>query len=160
MNYNFEQRRVTLSELFRGIAWDYLIICFLGLIIAGVGFLSNDIALYFFGFIFFLAGFFIGINEKALGLIFLFSHGIVGLTIIEASILKTAWGNPVLTDGGELFFLSLGFILLLFLIATVITIIHNISDAAKEIKWFKIIPFALYMMGIISSIILVKLYHF
>lgn len=145
------------NNIFKDIAWDILIICVLAIMIAAMGLFSKNIGLYLFGLAFFLAGLGIGMFAKVFGIIFLFSHGITGLCIMEGSMIGDLLSNPKFTDGTSMFYFYAGIVILIFAIATMITIIHNLSDTAKKIKWFKIIPMVLYFLGFLLTIVFVNI---
>ena len=110
---------------------------------------SNYLALevYFFGYVFFLSGYFIGMNEKGFGIIFLFSHGVIGLLIMCFSFLQDSFSVPLLSDlprnAGNYLCATLSF----FVVATINVIAYNISDRVKQTKYSVYIPLILYIIG-------------
>lgn len=98
---------------------------------------------YLFGIIFLLAGLFIGLYLKGFGLIFLFSHGATGLGIMIGTLLTTIpESGTILLSNSETSKIIIGAIVILILITIISTVIHNLSDDIRKIKYFKIIPVA------------------
>jgi len=120
-----------------------LIILLEGLLILTI---DGNIYMYYFGFVFFMAGYFIGISEKGFGLIFLFSHSVTGMGLMIASMLNV-FNNPLLTDLSTIEYCYLIIALSLFIIATTYVIIYNLSWKIKEIKYSKYIPLVIYIIG-------------
>lgn len=145
------------GNIFKDIAWDILLICVLAIMIAAMGLFSKNIGLYIFGLAFFLAGLGTGLFAKTFGIIFLFSHGVTGLCIMEGTMIGDLFSNPKFTDGTSMLYFYCGIVILIFAIATIITIIHNLSDTAKKIKWFKIIPMVLYFLGFLLTIVFINI---
>lgn len=113
------------------------------------GFEEDFVSLYICGMIFFIAGFFIGCYVKGIGIVFLFSHGMTGLGImVGASILSLESLNPILSDlphNLEIYFIVTALVLV---VATITTIIHNLSDNFKANKMHIIYIMIMYAVGI------------
>ena len=154
-NLEHEKKDNTLTKIAREVNWDILLVCVLGIMIASLGLFSGGILLYLFGLVFFFAGVYMGLFVKGFGVLFLFSHGMTGLCFMEGSIIAKVIENPRFTDGYNMLYIYAGIVILIFAVATVITMIHNFSDTARKIKWFKVVPVALYFLGFLLSIIFV-----
>ena len=111
---------------------------------------------YLFGIVFFIAGVLIGLYMKGFGLIFLFSHGMTGLGVIASSQLGNLVGSTYMSDAPAKMYYCLIAIVLLVIIATIITILYNLSDSLREKRYFSFIPLALYGIAIVSMVVLSK----
>ena len=85
------------------------------------------IPFYYFGFIFFIAGFFIGTSIPGFGIIFLFSHGLTGLGLMTVPLLLNITNNPYMTDNPKNIYIYLGVICALFAVAVIKTIIDSLN---------------------------------
>jgi hypothetical protein len=87
----------------------------------------ESIPFYYFGFIFFIAGFFIGTSIPGFGIIFLFSHGMTGLGLMTVPTLLNIINNPYMTDNPKNIYIYLGVICVLFAVAVIKTIIDSLN---------------------------------
>ncbi len=113
---------------------------------------------YIFGSVFFFAGLFVGLDVPIFGLIFLCSHGGIGLAIMLVSLLGgienrsfstgNIFNNPAFSDGGmpSNMKLYLWGILAVFITAIVYTLLHNLSPRLKENKIHMIAILLLYLL--------------
>lgn len=114
------------------------------------------------GIVFFLAGLLVGLNEQGFGLIFLFSHGMTGLFAIILSFFSnlenadkpfSIFNNAIFSDGGvpnELK-IYLGSIIIIFIVALIYSILHNLSPVLKKNKKHMIIILLLYFVAILLT---------
>lgn len=112
---------------------------------------GEDVGLYFGGLAFFLAGIFIGLYVKGFGLIFLASHGITGLVMLESTYIGNIINSPQMSDSGTLMYMLVVLNILVFVIATILVILHNLSDNLKKSGSFKLIPLSVYLVGLVIS---------
>ena len=157
---NDDDKKSILSDL----EMDKLLLCIIIILIILLGLLNigggETAILYFVGVAFFLAGIFIGLYLKGFGLIFLFSHGIAGLCLMEGSFISNITDNPLISENPTNIYIFLGLSIILFAIATIMIVIHNLSDLAKEKMFYKVIPFILYFIGLLISGILPYIINF
>lgn len=110
----------------------------------------ENISLFIFGIVFFIAGFNVatGKDTKGFGLIFLFSHGMTGYGIMIGSLIGGRINEAILSDigGNTNFYLLLTISVIL--IAVIGTIIYNLNDAWKNEMRYKLIILLLYAVGI------------
>ena len=115
-------------------------------ILTGSGKVAS-IGLYFAGFLFFISGHFVGMNDKGYGLIFLFSHSVTGMCLMISSMLGNIINNPILSDlptNGYYYLLAT---IAMFVVATIYVIIFNLSERVKQIKYSRFIPLIIYIIG-------------
>lgn len=110
------------------------------------------IFLYYFGMIFFVAGFFVGNNIKGVGIIFLFSHGGTGFGLMLASLLGNTLKSPVFEDIIPLnikIYLIVGicFIVLAFLVS----IINNLSDKIRYKTKYPFVPLSIFTIVFVMA---------
>ena len=110
----------------------------------------NSFLLYLGGFIFLAAGLMVGLHVKGFGLIFLFSHGATGVGVMCGSILYKALSSPILTDGANLSVKTYLIInLIIIILGFILAVIYNLSDNVKRIKYAKLIPMIVVLIGLI-----------
>ena len=146
--------RSTMSKIISEIKFDLLLLFLIVIGIILIGFFNiGEIALYFGGVAFFLAGIGIGMFVDAFGLIFLFSHGMTGLCLMMGVLLSKILENPVLSDGPlHSSIIICGVIVIaLFVIATILVIMHNLSITMKKKKYFKVLILFLYFLGFLIT---------
>lgn len=157
-----------------GIDLEWAAVVILCVLIALCVFLTPNgeaASMYIFGLVFFLAGLFIGLHVPVFGLIFLCSHGGVGLSFMLSCLLKfdkegsffdfkRIFKNPAFSDGGMPSNLKLYLcaIVAIFATAIVYTILHNLSPRLKENKIHMIIILLLFLIGILLVGLLPKLF--
>lgn len=117
------------------INWNIVSICLTAILVGLLG-LVNPQAMgqYYFGFVFFAAGTAIGLFIKGFGIIFLFSHGVMGMSFMVSSILGGIVNSPKGSDlpASAYIYLVVGAIAL--------------------------IPMALYIIGFTMLVLFPKLY--
>ena len=133
-------------------------ICFLMILCLFFTSSLENALMYLFGIVFFLVGLFIGLKIPVFGLIFLFSHGGMGLFVLISSLLGTfdnsslsidfLFNNPIYTDGGMPNTIKVYLIIILgiFVVALIYTLLHNLSSKLKENKIHIIIILLLYLI--------------
>ncbi len=150
------------NKNFLGIDIEWAIIVGICILIALGGFFAPNIKLgfsYIGGLVFFFAGVFIGLDIPLFGLIFLFTHGGVGLCLMIMSLIggddlfefPNITNNPVFSDGGMPLNLRmyLSITITILVIAVLYTIIHNLSPRLKENKKHMIIIMTIYLVFIV-----------
>ena len=110
----------------------------------------NTFLMYLGGFVFLVAGLMIGLHQKGFGLIFLFSHGATGMGVIFVIILMDALKSPILQDGANISVKTYLIInLILIVLGFILAVIYNLSDNIKSIKYAKLIPMLVILIGLI-----------
>ena len=133
---------------------DVIAIYVLCIIILLAGLLKIN-GLYYFGFIFFIAGYCVAAFPKDKGtLVFLFSHGITGLCLMVVPILIKVFDNPIMTDNPTRVLIYIGFIILLLLVATSLMLFYKLFDQFDKKEHSRVIPLVLYTIGIVMTKIL------
>ncbi len=112
--------------------------------------------MYIFGLAFFAAGSMVGLTQKGSGIVFLFSHGISGLVMMMAGMLANLFSSPIMSDNPTNIYIYIGIMISLAVIATIISLLHNLSDSLKERTFFIFIPLILFAVVILMGIILSK----
>ena len=104
--------------------------------------------LYFFGMIFFLAGFYVGLNAGPFGIIFLFSHGMTGLGIMIAS---SGVFNEIflilLQDASRGMIMYFGVAAALVVFATLYIIVTSVRKSRSQYREF--LPLGCYLIAIV-----------
>ena len=167
-NTKYRYSNNSLGSVFGDINIDILITVLLAIFGACLGFFnmsdSNFAGMWFFGYIFFIAGHFIGMYVPIFGLIFLFSHSITGLSIMNASIIEPILKNPIMQDNPKNVFIYISIVIGIYIIATLLVILHNLSSKLKEKKHMMFIPLSIYTLGFvlinILPHILMQVYNF
>lgn len=152
------ERKIDPKKLKTYMSVTFVILCaLLGLVNVFNSNIDIDISLYYFGILFFLAGLFIGLNVKAFGLIFLFSHGMTGLGLMLIPIIKNLELKVYLTDSPTFLLIYLGIIIIAIILAIILTVLYNLNDRLKDnIKIYSLI-FILYLLSITMVVILPKI---
>lgn len=106
----------------------------------------ENLGLFFFGFVFFVAGMQIGLGKdmKGFGLIFVFSHGGTGLGILLASLLMRRIDMNVLTDLSGNMKAYAFFTIALMIFSFLAIVIYNLSETLKIKKYNKVIILLLF----------------
>ena len=167
-NKNYSYSSNSVQGVLGDINIDVLIVVILAIFGACLGFFnmsdSNFAGMWFFGYIFFIAGHFIGMYVPIFGLIFLFSHSITGLSIMNASIIEPILKNPIMQDNPKNVFIYISIVIGIYIIATLLVILHNLSSKLKEKKHMMFIPLSIYTLGFvlinILPHILMQVYNF
>ena len=105
-----------------------------------------DFGLFLFGALFFIVGIAIASTGEKPSLIFLFSHGGVGLGFLLFDSIKQV--IPILSDRPNNLFYYFSAALALLLTATLAIIIRCFSDKMKENKIYLLAIYTLYYLGI------------
>ena len=122
--------------------------CVLIIIVALLGLFNvSSYGVYFFGLVFFIAGHFVGLTQKGFGLIFLFSHSVTGMGMMYGALLYKMFESPILQDNAINLYISIGIIAVLAIIATLYTILYNLSDNLKKKEFSMQIPLIIYMVS-------------
>lgn len=141
------------------INWNIVSICLTAILVGLLG-LVNPQAMgqYYFGFVFFAAGTAIGLFIKGFGIIFLFSHGVLGMSFMVSSILGGIVNSPKGSDlpASAYIYLVVGAIALI--LAVISVIIYNLSDSLKLKRGITLVPTALYIIGFTMLVLFPKLY--
>ena len=90
--------------------------------------------MYYFGLVFFLAGFYVATETPILGIIFLFSHGGTGLGIMLAPVIVTTLNSPLLTDGGGNIITYIAIVIGLIVASFASMIIYNVTQISKRLQ--------------------------
>ena len=142
----------------------------IGLLVVGfllLGLFSAQPGLYYFGFVFFLAGFYAGAyGPKVFGLIFVFSHGGTGLSLMIYYLCSKYFDNPRFTDGPYLIRYA-GIVVFLIIAATVCVFVCNLTNpfldvnAEKKIahknKWYVVLPLGLYFLAVLLTVVFLRI---
>lgn len=115
---------------------------------------------YYFGAIFYLAGLFIGLNIKGVGLIFLLSHGGTGIGIMLVPTIINILKNPLMSDlanNNIMSILVIAFIAIV--LAILMTVFYNLSDQFKNKNYSLPVILLLYIIGIVIIKIIPIIYN-
>ena len=115
---------------------------------------------YYFGAIFYLAGLFIGLNIKGVGLIFLLSHGGTGIGIMLVPTIINILKSPLMSDlanNNIMSILVIAFIAIV--VAILMTVFYNLSDQFKNKNYSLPVILLLYMIGIVIIKIIPIIYN-
>ena len=121
------------------------------------------IPFYYFGFVFFIAGFFIGTSIPGFGIIFLFSHGLTGLGLMTVPLLLNITNNPYMTDNPKNIYIYLGVICALFAVAVIKTIIDsikNLKNISNPSRYVKVKNQAIIILLFTVGIVMVQIMPF
>jgi hypothetical protein len=160
-----KSEKIINNGIFKDLDKEKFIACIICILIALLGLInitaSETVGQYYFGLVFFLAGFFIGAYVKGFGLIFLFSHGMTGLAMMVGFTITDILKSPLLKDGvNNNLYIYLGIALSIFVAATIATILRNLSNNFKEKQYSLLLPLVLYFIGILMICIFPKIYTF
>lgn len=108
----------------------------------------NDFPIYYFGLVFFIAGLCVGLFVQGTGIIFLFSHGVVGICIILANQISYILKNPVVSDFGSNIYMWIGSTIILAIIGFILTIIYNVSFRLKNNVYFLYVLLGCFLISI------------
>ena len=124
---------------------DTILLVFACFVLLFTGLLSlKTFSMYLFGFLFLMAGLFVGLKVKGFGIIFLFSHGMTGLAIMIMSLLapdmeelslSSLYKDPVLADYGNNLQIFLAILGILIFCGVIYVILYNLSDTLKKKKY-------------------------
>lgn len=144
------------------IVWIYRVAFVIIVLAIGlVDILNNSFdGTYYFGAIFYLAGLFIGLNIKGVGLIFLLSHGGTGIGIMLVPTIINILKNPLMSDlanNNIMSILVIAFIAIV--LAILMTVFYNLSDQFKNKNYSLPVILLLYMIGIVIIKIIPIIYN-
>ncbi len=126
---------------------DTVFAVIISVLMVPLGFLSFQDT-YFFGLIFFIAGVMVGIFVPYFGLIFLFSHGLTGLSLMLGENVKEIYNSPLVSDGANVqMYMYVAFGLFIAGFATVI--LKNFIKPLKEFPYIKTVIMLLLFMGVL-----------
>ena len=111
----------------------------------------QTLPIYFFGLAFFLAGLNVGFSTKGFGLIFLFSHGGVGMCIMLGALLSNVMTSGLFTDGGHNLMIYLAINLIIIIIGFLAVVVYNLSDYLKSIRYMKSYILLIFLFGLIMA---------
>lgn len=115
---------------------------------------------YYFGAAFYLAGLFIGLNIKGVGLIFLLSHGGIGIGIMLVPTIINIFKSPLMSDlanNNIMSILVIAFIAIV--VAILMTVFYNLSDQFKNKNYSLPVIFLLFTIGIVIIKIIPIIYN-
>lgn len=115
---------------------------------------------YYFGAAFYLVGLFIGLNIKGVGLIFLLSHGGIGIAIMLVPTIINILKSPLMSDlanNNIMSILVIAFIAIV--VAILMTVFYNLSDQFKNKNYSLPVIFLLFMIGIVIIKIIPIIYN-
>lgn len=156
---HFEKKK-NLKNILDDIDKDLFLTVTFCILIALFGLLSpslEPIMVYIFGEIFFLAGLFVGLFQKGFGLIFLFSHGMTGLGIMTGAFLSQVIESGLMTENPNNVYIYIGIVITIYIIALFFTILVNLSDNLKKVKYIKAKVIGLYGVGLLLIALLPRL---
>lgn len=144
------------------IVWIYRVAFVIIVLAIGlVDILNNSFdGTYYFGAAFYLAGLFIGLNIKGVGLIFLLSHGGIGIGIMLVPTIINIFKSPLMSDlanNNIMSILVIAFIAIV--VAILMTVFYNLSDQFKNKNYSLPVIFLLFMIGIVIIKIIPIIYN-
>lgn len=144
------------------IVWIYRVAFVIIVLAIGlVDILNNSFdGTYYFGAAFYLAGLFIGLNIKGVGLIFLLSHGGIGIAIMLVPTIINIFKSPLMSDlanNNIMSILVIAFIAIV--VAILMTVFYNLSDQFKNKNYSLPVILLLYMIGIVIIKIIPIIYN-
>lgn len=144
------------------IVWIYRVAFVIIVLAIGlVDILNNSFdGTYYFGAIFYLAGLFIGLNIKGVGLIFLLSHGGTGIGIMLVPTIINILKSPLMSDlanNNIMSILVIAFIAIV--VAILMTVFYNLSDQFKNKNYSLPVILLLFMIGIVIIKIIPIIYN-
>ena len=144
------------------IVWIYRVAFVIIVLAIGlVDILNNSFdGTYYLGAIFYLAGLFIGLNIKGVGLIFLLSHGGTGIGIMLVPTIINILKSPLMSDlanNNIMSILVIAFIAIV--LAILMTVFYNLSDQFKNKNYSLPVILLLYMIGIVIIKIIPIIYN-
>lgn len=101
---------------------------------------GDIVILGIFGFVFFIAGYFINFQAKGAGIIFLFSHGMTGFCIMCGPIVAQILKLPFMQDNPINIYIYLGVLALIAFVSLLSSVVISLSDKLLSIKYIKIFP--------------------
>lgn len=130
----------------------------LAFITAIMGFFNIEgLPSYLGGLIFFIAGLAIGLFIPGFGIIFLFSHGMTGLSLMGYSLLAPVLENPIMNDSPDKILIYIGIIISIVIAGIFITILYSLSEKFRNKRFSIFIPILLFMIAIFLCAIAPKI---
>lgn len=149
------------KSIFQDIDTDKFMLSILIIIIIFVGLFNlQEFPMYLFGVVFFLAGHFVGMFVPIFGLIFLLSHSVTGMGLMIGSLLGEFFTSPIMSDNPKNIFTYLAINAVLYVVATLTVVIHNLSNEFKMRKYAIVLPMAIYTVAFIMSAILPRIVNY
>ena len=127
-----------------------LICCCFLILLLGL-FKINTFPMYFFGWIFFVAGVLVGMYVPVFGIIFLFSHGMTGLFLMLNFLNIEEYLVYVSDSPTFVIYLLIAIIVFLFVAGIVFAILHSFKKN-REKKFFSCYPFICFFLLILILI--------
>ena len=126
------------------------------IVLLGLSNLEN-FPMYFFGSVFFFAGLLIGLFAPFFGLIFLFSHGLTGFSLM-INALNENLASPVYSDAsGYAYVILISLMVSFALLGFIFTIIHNIK-INKDNKYRLLLPFIFFFISLFIAALFPELF--
>lgn len=140
------------KKLIIDIEFDKLMLCVLIILIALTGFLNvKNYLLYLFGMAFFMAGYFTGLHVKGFGLIFLFSHGGIGMGVMIGALMGEIFQNPALQDGATNIYLYMGLGVILIIMSFMGVVLYNLSNNWAQREHTRFLPLVTFFVVFLMS---------
>ena len=112
---------------------------------------------YLFGFNFYIAGILIAMNVGRTGLIFLMSHGVSGICVMEGALLWNLFTNPIIKDLQFKYAIYLIWVVLLIVVGVMYAVLYNLSDNLKLKRNSTLVPFIVFFIAFYLSAILPRI---
>ena len=109
---------------------------------------------YYGGLIFFMAGVFIGLYVPYFGIVFLFSHGLVGLCMMIFGLCGNIFNILLTGDVNVSAYVIIAIAILVFITAFISVVLYNISNTFSSKMYAKNIIFLIYIIGLLIAGIL------
>lgn len=150
-----ENEKISLVEIIKeviekkGINTIYIAVFIILIVLLGFINSFENMFMYYFGVVFFIAGLLIGIFVPYGGVIFLFSHGATGLGIMLIPKVSAILKSPVLTDGNTLIIKFLILAVIAAIMGFILTSLYNFSEKFKKSKKSMPIILGLFLLAIL-----------
>ncbi len=149
--FSYENKK----SLLRGIdlIWLSRALFVIAILLLGiVNITKGEAFMYYFASLFFFAGLFVGLSIPGFGLIFLLSHGGIGLGLMIIPVVNAILKSPILSEeiGNSIYF-SLYTALFTLIVAVLSTILYNLSPNFQNKKYS--LPTILFLYFITIAII-------
>ena len=137
---------------------EKLWLCIIFIMTALIGIFNIDTyGVYLFGFIFYMAGILIAMNIGRTGLVFLMSHGVSGIAVMEGALLWNLFTNPIIKDLQFRYVMYLVWVVLLIIVGVMYAVLYNLSDNLKLKRNSMIVPFIVFFIAFYLSAILPRI---
>ena len=141
--------------------FEQFMVCILLVLIALVGLFNFfDYFWYLFAFFFFFLGYYCGLKQKGFGLIFLFTHGLIGICPMCFLLSGSIFENPAMKDGATNVYIYIGIAIIFIIISFFEVVIYNLSDKLKQKKYMLFMPFITILISLIMMGILPKIFNY